>query len=80
VNNNNEAVKVNGNQVTLEVFYCIPDEESDSNRFSEIIGGRNDMTVTDAVAAVIESAKAWANGMRAEGHNIGVWDEAGNHY
>lgn len=77
---NNEAVKVNGNQVVLEVSYCIADVESDSNTFSEIIGGRNDTTKAQAIAAVIESAKVWANGMRAEGHDLSVWDEAGNHY
>jgi hypothetical protein len=76
----NEAVKVNGNQVVLEVAYCIPNVESDSNTFSEIIGGCNDTTKAQATAAVIESAKAWANRMRAEGHEISVWDEAGNQY
>ena len=75
-----QAVKVNGNRVVLEVSYCITNVASDSNTFSEIIGGRNDTTRAQAVASVIECAKAWANMMRSEGNDICVWDASGRHY
>jgi hypothetical protein len=77
-----EAVVVEDGRATLDVHYSItgPSEYSDANRFSEIIGGRNDTTEAQATEAVLEAARAWANGMRGEGHDIGVWDDAGNHY
>ena len=76
----NEAVRIEGNQVELVVHYCIANLESDSNRFSEVIGGRYDTTKDEAIAAVVGSAKAWATGLRADGHDVCVWDDAGNFY
>ena len=80
MNVKNAGVKVDGNRVELRVSYCIPNVESDSNTFSELIGGRHDTTKEQAIAAVIDSAKSWANNLRAEGHSVAVWDEVGNHY
>ena len=79
MSNNQEAVVIDGRYVSLTVHYNTGDY-SDSNCFSELIGGRSELTESEAVDAVIAQAKGWAANMRAEGHDLGVWDDAGNHY
>lgn len=77
---NSEAVQVDGNNVTLEVYYNIQGTYSDSISFFALIGGRDFTTKAEAIKFVIAAAKAWAASQRAQGHDIGVWDEAGNYY
>ena len=74
------AVKIDGRTARLEVRYCIPDVESDSNTFSCNFSAASDHTEESARADVIAQAKAWANGMRTEGHDISVWDDEGTPY
>lgn len=80
-NQSKAAVKVEGNRVSLEVTYCIPNVDSGSNSFSEVIGGsREPLTEEQAINEVIESAKCWASGFRQEHPEVSVFDEAGNNY
>ena len=82
------AVVVEDRRASLTVSYSVrrkadgADLESDSNSFSEIIGGREDLTEAQAVAAVVECAQGWANNFRAEHPDLdlGVWDSTGNCY
>ena len=76
----NRRMQVDGNEVKLEVTYSIPNIESGTNTFSELFGGRHDTTKEQAVAAVLEAVKGWANEMRARFPDVSVWDDNGKHY
>ena len=77
---NAESVKINGREVSLELTYCVANVESDTVIFREYTGGRLGYTQEEAIAEVISMAKAWAVNERAEGRDVGAWDDSGNNY
>lgn len=75
-----DAVEVDGNNVKLEITYSTGDY-SDSNLFQSGFGGARGLeTLQEAKADVVSQARAWVNGLRADGHDVGAWDATGNSY
>lgn len=84
-NRSTSAVVVEGRRVVLEVHYKIVGpgvEESDSNIFSDIVGGLGQATETQAKQSVVNAAAAWVSGIRLDNPTweIHAWDDCGNSY
>ena len=75
-----QSVIIDGHEVKLTVTYCVPNVDSNTNTFSEFIGGRYDTSKDDAISMVISSANAFADQMRSSYPEISVWDDSGNSY
>lgn len=77
------AVKVDGRLARLEITYkwrMDGQEYSDSNAFTEIVGGRDDFTESQARRLCVKAAAAWVGGMRGEGYDVSAFDDFGNCY
>jgi len=82
------AIQIQDGQAILEVVYNITlngrSVESDSNRFTEVIGGsRGDLTEAEARVNVTGAARAFVTNTLmglGEGYEVSCWDDAGCFY
>ena len=82
MNSKMAAVTIDGRSAKREIHYKItaPSEGSDSNVFSDVIGGRFENTELHARRSCVDQANDWVRQMRADGFEISAWDAEGNTY
>ena len=74
-------MRITDGEVRLTVSYCVPNVESDSETFFEIIGGRQETTRLEAVESVMAQAKSFADKLRQGYPNldVSVFDDCGQY-
>lgn len=71
---------LDGQTCRLEVNYCIPNVESDTNVFTAIVNRNVKDSIRSACIECVVAARAWAIGSRENYPEFSAWDKAGNHY